>query len=43
VLDALRHGFKVRLLTQGCRGVNVAPADEARAIKEMHMAGAELA
>jgi nicotinamidase/pyrazinamidase len=43
VLDALRHGFKVRLLTQGCRGVNVAPTDEAAATKEMHLMGAELA
>jgi nicotinamidase/pyrazinamidase len=41
VLDALKHGFSVRLLTQGCRGVNVAPMDSANAIGEMYMAGAE--
>ena len=42
VLDALKHGFKVRLLVQGCRGVNVNPTDGADAIEEMRKAGAEI-
>ena len=42
VMDALKWGFKVRLLLQGCRGVNVNPTDVANAIEEMRQAGAEI-
>jgi nicotinamidase/pyrazinamidase len=42
VLDALKYGFKVRLLLQGCRGVNVNPTDVSDAIEEMRKAGAEI-
>lgn len=42
VLDALKWGFKVRLLLKGCRGVNVNPTDVANAIEEMRKAGAEI-
>lgn len=40
VLDALREGFHVTLLTTACRGVNLTPGDTDRAIAEMHTAGA---
>jgi nicotinamidase/pyrazinamidase len=43
VLDALREGFCVTLLTNACRGVNLAPGDVERAITEMHAAGAVVA
>lgn len=42
VLDALREGFKVRVLTQACRGVNLTPGDVDRALAEMQAAGAVL-
>ena len=42
VLDAIKKGFKVRLLVRGCRGVNVNPTDVADAIKEMRQAGASI-
>jgi nicotinamidase/pyrazinamidase len=42
VLDALKNGFKVRLLTKGCRGVNVSKLDSVNAIKEMWQAGADV-
>ena len=42
VLDALREGFKVRLLTKACRGVNLKPGDVDRALVEMQAAGARL-
>ena len=42
VLDAIKHGFNVRLLTQGCKGVNVAKNDSDEAIKTMWKAGAEI-
>jgi nicotinate phosphoribosyltransferase len=40
VLDALREGFEVVLLTDAMRAVNVDPGDEAAAIAEMLAAGA---
>lgn len=43
VLDGLKEGFKVVLLTDSTRGVNLKPGDSDRAIAEMLQAGAELA
>ena len=43
VLDGLKEGFKVVLLTDSVRGVNLKPDDSARAIEEMLHAGAEIA
>jgi nicotinamidase/pyrazinamidase len=40
VLDALRHRFKVVLLEDAVRGVNLRPDDSERAIAEMVRAGA---
>ncbi len=40
VLDALRLGYEVRLLTDGVRAVEVQPGDGARAIATMLAAGA---
>lgn len=40
VLDALRAGFQVTLLTDAVRGVEVHPGDSARALAEMKEAGA---
>jgi nicotinamidase/pyrazinamidase len=40
VLDALREGFRVTLLCDACRGVNLAPGDVERAVSEMKKAGA---
>jgi len=42
VLDALELGYKVELLVEGCRGVNLNPQDSQQAIHEMQQAGAEL-
>jgi nicotinamidase-related amidase len=42
VLDALHHGFKVILLSDTIRGVDVKPGDSAAAIDEMHRAGATI-
>ena len=42
VLDALKEGFKVRLLADACRGVNMAPGDSEVAIEEMRVAGADI-
>jgi len=41
VLDGLKQGFKVILLEEAVRGVNLAPGDSERAIEEMVRAGAE--
>jgi len=41
VLDALKLGFKVRLLTDAIKGVNIKPQDSENAIKEMVTRGAE--
>lgn len=42
VLDLLQQGFKVRVLAEGCRAVNLDPGDEARAMNEMLCAGADI-
>ncbi|HEY7163082.1 MAG TPA: bifunctional nicotinamidase/pyrazinamidase [Candidatus Binatia bacterium] len=42
VLDALRQGFKVIVLRDAIRGVNLQPDDSTRALQEMIDAGAEL-
>jgi nicotinamidase/pyrazinamidase len=43
VLDGRRENFKVVLLTDAVRGVNLQPGDSERAIAEMRHAGAEIA
>lgn len=43
VLDALKLGFKVVLLPEGCRGVDRNPQDSALAIEEMKRSGAIIA
>ena len=40
VLDALDLGLRVRLIEEGCRGIDLAPGDVARAIGRMREAGA---
>jgi len=42
VLDALKRGFKVKLLLGAVRAVNVRPTDGEEALKEMELAGADL-
>ncbi len=42
VLDALKEGFRVHVLTSACRGVNLTPGDCDRALEEMRAAGAVL-
>ena len=42
VLDALKHGFKVKALTNAMRPVDLQPGDGDRAIEEMRAAGAEI-
>ncbi len=42
VLDALKKGFKVTLLIDACRAVNMKPNDGADALNEMEQAGAIL-
>lgn len=42
VLDALRHGFKVKALRNAMRAVDVQPGDGERAIEEMRAAGADI-
>jgi len=41
VLDALKVGFKVKLLIDAIKGVNIKPEDSEEAIEEMVRAGAE--
>jgi nicotinamidase/pyrazinamidase len=41
VLDALKNGFKVSLLTDAIKGVNIKPNDSQEAIKEMLASGAQ--
>lgn len=43
VLDGLKEGFKVTLLEEAIRGVDIKPGDSERAIEEMVRAGAERA
>ncbi len=40
-LDALKNGFKVYLLTDAVKGVNINPSDSADAVKEMIASGAK--
>jgi nicotinamidase/pyrazinamidase len=42
VLDALKHGFKVKALENAMRAVELQPGDGQRAIDEMRAAGAEI-
>lgn len=42
VLDALKEGFSVWLLEDGCRAVNLKPGDGEQAITEMREAGATI-
>jgi len=42
VLDALKHGFKVKALKNATRAVDLQPGDGDRAIEEMRAAGAEI-
>jgi nicotinamidase/pyrazinamidase len=41
-LDALRLGFRVTLIQDGCRGVDLIPGDVRQAIDDMRAAGAEI-
>ena len=42
VLDALQLGYNVRVVTDGCRGVNLSPDDSKNARRVMELAGAQL-
>jgi len=42
VLDAIKHGFKVKALKNAMRGVERQPGDGDRGIEEMRAAGAEI-
>lgn len=42
VLDGIKEGFEVRVITDATRGVNVNPGDAERALEEMRVAGARL-
>lgn len=42
VLDAVKHGFKVKAVENAMRPVDVNPGDGERAIEEMRSAGAEI-
>jgi nicotinamidase/pyrazinamidase len=42
VLDGLREGFRVRLIEEGCRGVELVAGDTERAVEEMRKAGGVL-
>jgi nicotinamidase/pyrazinamidase len=41
-LDALRLGFRVTLIRDGCRGVELNPGDVIRAINDVQTAGAQI-
>ena len=41
-IDAREAGFAVRVLLQGCRGVNLKPGDVASAVTELHAKGVEI-
>lgn len=41
-LDARKFGFKVKVLREGCRAVNLDPQDGERAFEEMRAAGADV-
>lgn len=38
-LDAREQGFAVRILSEGCRGVDISPGDSHRALEEMRAIG----
>jgi nicotinamidase/pyrazinamidase len=40
-LDAVEFGFRVHLISDGCRGVNLSPGDSEQALAEMQTAGIE--
>jgi nicotinamidase/pyrazinamidase len=42
VLDGLREGFRVRMIEEGCRGVELVEGDTERAVEEMREEGAIL-
>ena len=42
VLDALDLGFDIKLIVDGCRGVNLKPGDSEEALRAMATAGAQL-
>lgn len=42
VMDALSLGFKVKVVKEACKAVNLHPNDEKKAYKEMEEAGAEI-
>ena len=42
VLDAIRLGFKTKLIIDGCRGVELNEGDIDKAVEEMRNAGAEI-
>lgn len=42
VLDACQLGYKVFVLLQGCRGINLRENDEKNALSEMERAGAQI-
>jgi len=42
VLDAVKAGYNVRVISDGIQGVNINPLDGANAILEMEKAGAEI-
>lgn len=42
VLDALELGFKVYVVVDGCRGVDLKEGDSRRAMEEVHQKGAEM-
>lgn len=42
VLDALELGYKVMVILDGCRGVNLAPGDDLKAFEEMIEKGARI-
>ncbi|WP_426710744.1 bifunctional nicotinamidase/pyrazinamidase [Cetobacterium sp. SF1] len=42
VLDALELGYKVNVVIEGCRGVNIDPEDSLKALEEMKKAGASI-
>ena len=42
VLDAVKHGFKVKVVENAMRAVDIQPGDGERAIEEMRSAGAEI-
>ncbi|MGP1939625.1 MAG: bifunctional nicotinamidase/pyrazinamidase [Arsenophonus sp. ET-DL9-MAG3] len=42
VFDAIKLGYQVTIIQDGCKGVNLEPEDSCNALKEMVLAGAKL-